>query len=185
MITDIDALYFRWLMDQFESTTPGLERVCLMLSENVFQRRVGNDVNRAIDGRRLRTVFLDDWSDAGIDPRISNEFLERECNWLEMLVALSSGLDYLYDGGIKENFVMLIDNLGLAKIMVHSGQKYQDIDQQLVDNATNRVDFNLFSPNGQGGLFPLTKNQHPDQREVEIWDQCAAYFREKLEGVLF
>ena len=183
MITDIDALYFRWLMDRFENPTPGLERVCLMLSENVFQRRVGNDENRAIDGRRLRTVFLDDWSDADIDPRISNRFLEDECNWFEMLVALSSALDYLYDGGVKENFVMLIDNLGLAKLMVKASRA--DIDQQLVDDATNRVDYNLFDPDGNGGLFPLAKNQHPDQREVEIWDQCAAYFRERLEGVYF
>lgn len=185
MITDIDALYFRWLMDRFDNPSPGLERVCLMLFQNIFQRRVGNDVNRSIDGRNLRVAFLDDWSEANIDPRISNLFLEDECNWLEMLVALSFGLDYLYDGGVKENFVMLLDNLGLAKLMTRAGGRYKEIDQQLVDQATNRVDHNLFDPDGNGGLFPLTKNQHPDQREVEIWDQCAAYFRERLEGVLF
>lgn len=185
MITDIDALYFRWLMERFEDPSPGLERVCLMLFQNIFQRRVGNDVNRATDGRSLRVHFLDDWSEANIDPRISNQFLEDECNWFEMLVALASGLDYLYDGGVKENFVMLIDNLGLAKLMMRVGGRYKEIDQQLVDEATNRVDYNLFDPDGHGGLFPLTKHQHPDQREVEIWDQCAAYFRERLEGVLF
>lgn len=185
MITDIETLYFKWLMDWFDEPSVGLERVCLMLSENVFQRRVGNDVNRAVDGRALRTRFLDDWSDAGIDPRISNQFLEDECNWFEMLVALASALDYLYDGGVKENFVELIDNLGLAKLMLRTGERYQVIDQQFVDDATNRVDYNLFDPDGRGGLFPLTKHQHPDQRGVEIWDQCAAYFRERLEGVLF
>lgn len=182
---NIDVLYFKWLMSRFESTSVGLERVCRMLHENVFQRRVGNDVNRAIDGAALRRIFLDDYLEADIDPRITNEFLDQDCTWFEMLLALSESLDYLYETGVREQFIELIGNLGLIKLMFKTAHIYDEIDQDQVDSATNRVDYNLFNRDGHGGLFPLTKNDHPDQREVELWDQHAAYFRERLEGVLW
>lgn len=182
---DIDELYFRWLMSRFEGPTLGLERVCGMLHENVFLRRVGNDVNRAVDGSAMRRMFLDDYQEADIDPRITNKFLEGPCSWFEMLLALSQALDFLYDGGIKERFVELINNVGLAAVMTRIAVRYDDIDQDLVDSATQRVDYNLFDINGNGGLFPLTKDDHPNQREVEIWDQHAAYFRERLEEIMW
>lgn len=182
---DIDRLYFDWLMARFNEPTTGLQRVAGMLHENVFQRRVGNDDNRASDGEALRRIFLDDYQEAEIDPRITNDFLTGPCSWFEMLLALSEGLDFLYDGGVQEHFVELIDNLGLRIVYSRVAVRYDEIDQELVDDATNRVDFNLFDPDGRGGLFPLTKIHHPDQRGVEIWDQHAAYFRERLEGILW
>lgn len=182
---DIDRLYFDWLMARFTRSFAGLRRVCGMLHENGFQRRVGNDVNRAVDGEALRRLFLDDYHEADIDPRITNDFLAGPCSWFEMLMALSEGLDYLYDGGVQEHFLELINNLGLRPVYSRIDERYDEIDQDLVDAACNRVDFNLFDPDGRGGLFPLTKQDHPNQREVEIWDQHAAYFRERLEGILW
>lgn len=182
---DIDRLYFDWLMARFNEPTTGLMRVAGMLHENVFQRRVGNDDNRASDGAALRHIFLDAYQEADIDPRITNDFLAGPCSWFEMLLALSEGLDFLYDGGIQEHFMGLVDNLGLKIVYSRVAERYDEIDQDLVDNATNRVDFNLFDPDGRGGLFPLVKDNHPNQREVEIWDQHAAYFRERLEGILW
>lgn len=182
---DIDAMYFKWLMSRFDDPTPGLERVCRMLHENVFQRRVGNDLNRAADGEALRRKFLDDYAEVDIDPRVANDFLQQDCSWFEMLLALSESLDYLYELGVKEHFIELITNLGLLKLMFRTSRRYDEIDQDLVDAATNRVDHNLFDADGHGGLFPLNKHDHPDQREVEIWDQHAAYYRERLEGVMW
>lgn len=182
---DIDCLYFDWLMARFNEPTAGLRRVCGMLHENVFQRRVGNDVNRAVDGEALRRVFLDDYQEADIDPRITNDFLTGPCSWFEMLMALSEGLDFVYDGGIQEHFLGLIDNLDLDIVYSRLTERYDEIDQDLVDAACNRVDYNHFDPDGKGGLFPLAKDDHPNQRGVEIWDQHAAYFRERLEGILW
>lgn len=188
MITYVDDLYFKWLMDQLESPTKGLARLCLMLHNNTFTRSVGYDSNRAAEGVRLRRRFLEDFSDAKIDPRMSNALLlENECSWLEMLIALSEALDYLYDGGVQGRLLELIDNLGLSKIL-HSPSdgRYDEVDQDLVDMATTRVDHNLFDYDGHGGLFPLDmKRNHPDQRRVEIWEQHAAYFNERLEGVVW
>lgn len=184
-MNDIDDLYFRWLMSRFNRPTVGLNRLCRMLHENIFQRRVGNDENRAQDGIALRARFLDDYQDADIDPRIINEFTAGACSWLEMLLALAVALDYLYDGGVKERFIELTDNLGLVVVRKMVDDRYDDIDQELVDASTNVVDFNLFDQNGQGGIFPLSKPDHPDQRRVELWDQHAAYFCERLEEVVW
>lgn len=182
---DIDALYFDWLMSRFQKPTVGLKRVCGMLHENGFQRRVGNDVNRAVDGEALRRIFLDEYHEADIDPRITNDFLEGPCSWFEMLLALSESLDFLYDDGVQETFIDLIHNLGLEIVYSRLEVRYDEIDQDLVDAGCNRVDFNQFDPDGRGGLFPLIKHDHPNQREVEIWDQHAAYYRERLEGKLW
>lgn len=185
MIVDVDRLYFDWLMSRFEEPTLGLERVCGMLHENVFQRRVGNDENRAADGVALRRIFLDDYHEADIDPRITNEFMAGACSWFEMLFALALHLDFSYDGGVQGRFVELITNLDLDRVANRVEARYDQIDQDLVDASCNRVDFSLFDPDGRGGLFPLAKKDHPDQRGVELWDQHAAYFRERLEGVMW
>jgi hypothetical protein len=186
VITDVDALYFKWLTEQLENPNGSLKRLCWMLHNNTFTRSVGNDVNRAVEGTRLRFRFADDYSDANIDPRKLNGLMAEECSWFEMLFALSESLDYLYEGGVQERLLELIDNLGLTKVLVSPKDgRYDEVDQDLVDAATTRVDLNHFSSNGHGGLFPLEKQNHPDQREVEIWEQHAAYFREKLEGVMW
>ena len=182
---DIERLYFGWLMERFATPTPGVTRVCGMLHSNVFQRRIGNDVNRAVDGEALRREFLDDYSEADIDPSVTNAFMRGPCSWFEMLMALAEALDFTYDGGVQELFMELVQNLGLEVVYSRLASRYDEIDQDLVDAACNRVDFNQFDPDGRGGLFPLVKHNHPNQQEVEIWDQHAAYFRERLEGILW
>jgi hypothetical protein len=189
-VIEIHELYFKWLMERLGNPEPSVVRLCSMLDQNVFQRRVGKDMNRAADGANLRKLFLEDYSDADIDPRVANALLDEECSWLEMLVALAEALDYLYDGGVLERFIELAENLGLEPVLQtvvgrDGTSPYDDVDQHLVDICTSRVDHNEFDRLGHGGLFPLTKNDHPDQREVEIWDQHAAYFRERLEGVMW
>lgn len=186
MITDVDDLYFKWLMGLMEAPTTSIARVGWMLHRNTFTRSVGNDSNRAAEGMRLRQRFLIDYSDINIDPRKVNLLMEEECSWFEMLIALSEALDYLYEGGIQDRFLELIGNLGLTKILMSPKDgRYDEVDQDLVDLATTMVDHNLFDSNGHGGLFPLKTSNHSDQREVEIWEQHAAYFREKLEGVVW
>lgn len=186
MITDVDELYFNWLMEMMGTPTESLTRLCWMLHRNTFARSVGNDNNRAVEGMDLRRRFVDDFLEANLDPRKTNTLMDEDCSWLEMLVALSEALDYIYDGGIQENLLELISNLGLSKVLASPRDgRYDQVDQDLVDAATDRVDQNLIDPDGLGGLFPLSKRNHPDQRRVEIWEQHAAYFREKLEGVMW
>jgi hypothetical protein len=186
MMTDVHRLYFNWLAERYGlDESAGMLRLGHMLHMDVFQRRVGNDVNRAEAGMALRRIFLDDWAEANIDPRTTNDFMAGACSWLEMLLALAERLDFIYDGGVKERFIEMCQNLDIFVVATRVDPRYDQIDQQLVDTMANVVDFNQFDPDGRGGLFPLTKKDHPDQRGVEIWDQQAAYFREKLEGVMW
>jgi hypothetical protein len=179
MITDVDDLYFKWLMSLMEAPTQSVARLSWMLHQNTFIRSVGNDANRAAEGIRLRRRFLNDFSDANIDPRTASYLIEQDCSWFEMLLALCETLDFLYEGGVQERFLELSDNLGLTRVLMSPRDgRYDELDQELVDHATAFVDQNLFDSTGHGGLFPLKSTNVPDQREVEIWDQLAAYFSE-------
>lgn len=187
---DVDTLYFNWLLRRIDGENYIYQRFGWMLHQNVFTRSVGNDANRAVEGVSLRRQFLDDHAEADIAPAVSNHFMATECSWFEMLVALAEQLDFLYDGGVQERFVEMITNMGLRKALftpiTHGDNPYDKVDQDLIDAACVRVDHNLIDAHGTGGLFPLTGHStYPDQREVEIWEQHAAYFRERLEGVMW
>lgn len=180
-MTSLDDQYFDWLLTNLHSggVAESVEELCRLLHEFEFHRRVGNDVNRAVDGAGLREDFLHSCRTRVSQAR-ADEFLDAECTWLEMLVALSAALDFLYDGGVEGRFLELTGNLGLNVIFTTTQQL-----RDRVQDAVYLVDNNHFDYLGQGGIFPLTKDCHRDQRLVEIWDQQAAYFRERLEGVLW
>lgn len=187
---DLDGLYFEWLLTCLDPDRilEGVAYTADLLHNCEFERRVGNDVNRAIDGANLRIEFLTRYEEADFDPRITNELMMRECSWFEMLVALARAIDFLYEGGVEGRFIELITNLTLDPMLKHGPHRsdhMREYDQRFVDVATSNVDTNKFDRDGHGGLFPLTKNDHADQRRLEIWDQQAAYFLERLEGVLF
>lgn len=185
-MNDVHQLYFQWLVQRAEGTSLAYERLCWMLHTVPFERRVGNDINRANEGMHLRLDFVNEQrklSQTAID-----DLMEVDCSWLEMLVALAVSLDFLYDGGVKARFIELITNMGLEPVLYSPGvgqdrNPYDEVDQDLVDLVTRRIDESRFEPNGDGGLFPLLEPGHPDQRGVEIWDQHAAYFRERLKEV--
>lgn len=187
---DLDDLYFGWLLTQLDpdGVSEGVAYLGDLLHNCEFQRRIGNDVNRAIDGSNLRKSFMTQFDDVDIDPRLVNTLLMMECTWFEMMIALATHLDYLYEGGVENRFIEMAENLELGPIMrfeTYRSEEMREYDQRHVDIATNNVDQNKFDRDGKRGLFPLRTQKHPDQRGVEIWDQCAAYFRERLEGVLW
>lgn len=187
---DVDKLYFKWLLDRLDADSVQLERACFLLHGIPFNRRVGNDKNRASYGVNLRSWFFEEFAEAEIDPHVSNDLMARECSWFEMLSAFAESLDYLYEGGVPERLEEMLRNMGLGDVLDISEEMvergiYDHIDERRVIEAVERVTHNQFDSDGHGGLFPLTKNDHPDQRGVEIWEQQAAYFRERLEGVMW
>lgn len=187
---DLDSLYFEWLLTRLDpdGVSDQVAYVCSLLHKCPFERRVGLDVNRAKDGSNLRIEFFSRHENVRFDQHDVDELLMLECSWLEMLVALSERLDFLYDGGVEYRFVELMSNLGLEHMLrFHPHRTEQDEmdDQYKIDTVTSIVNHNEIDRDGHGGLFPLYLDDHPDQRDVEIWDQHAAYFRERLEGVLW
>lgn len=187
---DLEQLYFDWLLTRLDpdGAREGVAYVGGLLHNCIFERRVGNDINRAVDGANLRKDFMMQFIDADFDPHVTNNLMMQECSWFEMLVALSANLDYIYDGGIEGRFIEIVENMKLGPLMAYRPNRtdvLKDYDQRFVNSVVHDIDANKFDRDGLGGLFPLQKAGHPDQREVEIWDQHAAYFREKLEGVLW
>lgn len=187
---DIDRLYFEWLYQQLESDAEdqniGLGKLCWVLFHISFVRRVGLDVNLAIDGLKLRRRFLEEYGEVPIEPTITNPFLlEDDCSWLEALLILSEKLDFLYDGGVRGRFIEMLSNAGLDPILLSWGDDPTDNEVYFVESIMSMINHSQFDPKGVGGLFPLVKSEHPDQRRVEIWSQQAAYFGEKLEGILW
>lgn len=184
---NLEDLYFEWLLTKLDpdGVTEEVAYVCDLLHRHDFLRRVGLDINRAADGAALRKEFLLQMSELNLSPHLSNDFLMQECTWLEMLIALAIRLDFMYEGGVEGRFTEMIDNLGLGDMITFSHSRSRRDDEELVAQVTSDVDNNRFDRDGRGGIFPLRKSGHSDQRRVEIWDQHAAYFREKLEGVLW
>jgi len=189
-VIDLEDLYFEWLLTCLDSdgVPEGVAYLGGLLHNCEFERRVGNDINRAVDGANLRKEFMTQFSEADFDPHVTNDLMMRECSWFEMLVALARQLDYLYEGGVEGRFLELVENIELGPLLdlgLNRPDMLKEYDQRRVDIVTNAVDKNKFDRDGRGGLFPLKYSDHPDQRKVEVWDQHAAYFREKLEGVLW
>jgi hypothetical protein len=190
-VIDIDELYFDWLLRRIDpnGVAEGVAYLSGLLHNCPFERRVGKDINRAADGANLRKEFLMDFDELDIEPAVTNDFMMLECSWFEMLVALSRTLDHLYDGGVDGRYFELISNLQLGKYAIDDPNRSEGQlrrEQRAVRNIVSDVDNNRFEASGHGGLFPLHHpEKQPDQRRVEIWDQHSAYFRERLEGVLW
>jgi hypothetical protein len=185
-VISLDSLYFEWLLTRIDANgvREGVAYVCDLLHDFVFERRVGNDINRAAAGADLRKDFMQQFDDANFDPHVTNSLMMQECSWFEMMVALAINLDYIYDGGVEERFLEMVENMQLGPLLeVDPSGSERDLerDKHLVGAVVDDIDNNQFDRDGHGGLFPLSKPGHPDQRRVEIWDQHAAYFRERLE----
>lgn len=187
---DLEDLYFEWLLGRLDpgGVTEGAAYLCGLLHNCEFTRRVGNDLNRAADGTNLRKEFLHEFEDANFDPHVTNDLMAQECSWFEMLVALSRALDYIYDTGIYDQFAEIVENMQIDHLAVDEPDRSKirvNEDQHAVNDITHDIDNNQFEASGLGGLFPLSKPTRLDQRKEEIWEQAGAYFREKLEGVLW
>ncbi len=186
----LEDLYFEWLLTKLDpdGVTEGVAHICGLLHNSLFRRRVGNDINRAVDGADLRKDFLNQYKDATFTRSAVDDLMDAECSWLEMLIALATHLDYIYEGGVQGRFIELLNNMRLGQLASYAPMRStasKEFDQRLVDTATSAIDRNRFTKTGHGALFPLRKRGHQDQREVEIWEQAAAYFREIYEGAMW
>jgi len=130
---------------------------------------IPNDDNRVEDGRELRLRFLEENNihspDAG--------WMGLGCSMLEMLIGVADRLAFTAGGESRKWFWELIANLGLEQYT----DKHKDASAQ-IDEVCDRVIWRTYSPDGEGGLFPL-REPHEDQRDVEIWYQLASYLTER------
>lgn len=137
-----------------------------------FVYKLERDENRDADGVSLR----DDYEIPYDYLEMDDEFFDRRCSVLEMLIALAIKVDDEFIGDPAEEhpeefFMKMIKNLGLDKF---KGNRYRESDVIKIVNRWMRREFNR---DGIGSPFPVRESRQ-DQRKLEIWDQMNAYLSE-------
>lgn len=134
------------------------------------------DKNRLSDGLGLRRDFENAIHDRY--PHLVDEFHNRRCSVMEMLVALAIRVDtsILCDPMSGEEtpykfFMEMIENLRLDQF---KGMHFDAHGVRLIISLWMRRNF---KPNGEGSPFPV-KNDDRDQRKLETWDQVNSYISE-------
>lgn len=171
----IDDRYLEWLYAHVASVrnrNPHRSYWELMrrLYSTKFHWFIHNDDNRASDGLELRAEFIQRWGTDGIDAA----WLQLDCSFLEMLIALSRRAAYDSHGSAGDWFWLMIKNLELRD---YTDEIYEISIDEEVTEVLNRVNDRTYERDGTGGLFPLREPKE-NQRRVEIAYQLAAYLLE-------
>lgn len=173
IVEPLEETYFKWLVVQVVDNRRRNPRmthweVLKQLHRTEFLWIIRNDDNRVVDGKELRTEFLeggsvDDWETQG-------------CSFLEMLIALSRRLTFQTEGVSEaEWFWHLLDNVGLRiSDWDYEEQRMYGYVDQVLQALNNRT----YDKNGRGGLFPL-HDPVDDQTKVELWYQMNYYLLER------
>lgn len=181
MTTDADApldeAYFEWLYSQVASVNNrnpqrSYWKLFQKLHRTEFTWYVPNDDNRVEDGRELRELFLTSTRYRLDDPH--GLFMDLGCSVLEMLIAFAKVAGFDTDRTVTEWFWRYLHNLELD---AYSDLVYEISIEEEVEEVLDRLINRTYSPDGNGGLFPL---RHPseDQRTIELLYQLSAYLRE-------
>lgn len=148
------------------------------LAAKEFTYFIPNDDNRAGDGIKLRTVFLNALPHIPRD-KIEISVLSGNCSILEMMVALAIRFDESLISGdsdtkMAEFFWEFVHNLGLGVYPddAFNSERVEDILETLLARKYGR--------NGKGGMFPL-RRPRKDARTTELWYQMMAYLDENYE----
>lgn len=174
----LDELYLRWLYDQVALVDEQDESLTYWtLFRQMFTTKflwlVPRDENRLEDGKALRNQFL---RKQGIDKRdVDPAWIDIECSFLELVVALAHHLEFEAGGTIPYWFWKLMENIDVRQY--HDGVR--DYPEDEVEGILYSVMFRQYNRHGEGGLFPL-KEPCEDQRGLEIWDQMSCYVIEHM-----
>lgn len=177
----LDEAYLVWLYSQVGSVknknrAKTYWRLLTLLYEQKFTwspETMEKDGNRAQDGKDLRQQFLRETGTPLTDPG----WLDLDCSFLEMLIALAFAVAFEGGGTQEERFWEMIENLGLIDCT-----DANPADEAVVAVIVDKVNRREYGKNGAGGLFPLA-HAKTDQRGVELWYQANAYLLEELEKV--
>jgi hypothetical protein len=173
MFEPLDEEYFVWLYGQVANPNARNRR---RLYFNLFRQMysteciwlVPNDDARLQDGKDLRHEFILLNAIEDVDSR----WLNLECSFLEMLIALARRIAFETDGNVDTCFWLMLGNIEL-----HECSDAYEYNPEAVAEVIDRVIWRQYDPNGFGGLFPLQRPDK-DQTKVELWYQLAAYILE-------
>lgn len=166
--------YGDWLIHRLLKmhTVADYHRLFETLHKVEFVILIPRDLNRALDGMRLRDQFRHE------NDIPDNLFEGKKCSVLEMLTALAIRIDDEYIGNPSEPnpgyiFFTMLRNLGLDR---YPDYRY---DEKEVVQILNRWIDREFDDAGHGSIFPL-ETPFAQQTKVEIWSQMQAYLSENF-----
>ncbi len=170
---EIRCDYFNWLSrlvceNRFYGSTT-YNKLLTYLHNTEFRYSLPLDGNRAEDGMDLRWRWA---SENGL--RTVPRTLDGPCSVLEMMIALVLRCeetimdDPRWGNRTGQWFWNMVVNLGLGSM---SDDRF---DQDLVEQAIDRLLDRDYEPDGRGGLFRI-RNCDRDVRTMEIWHQMCWY----------
>lgn len=172
MSNSLSEDYLHWLAPQIreEQAAPGKDYWGLLtiMYEKEFVWVVPHDENRIGDGLDLRTEFFNQKN----IPMHRRDALG-PCSFLEVLIGLSRRLAFAAGGNAPHWAWELVTNLELQRM----SDPLSPRKAQRVGDILEACIFRNYTPDGQGGFFPLAW-PNEDQTEVELWYQMAAYIDE-------
>lgn len=182
---DIYHEYFEWLcnfvVDDEYSNTLSYRKLLEQLYHEKFEYSWDpslNDENRASDGTDLRLEFSNESS--YIYEGYVSEAIYMPCTMLEMMIGLAKRIenqimsDYSYGDRTGQWFWSMIASLQLGN-MDDSNYNPVYVRKRLAIFSNHE-----YEPNGDGGLFTLSKPPK-DLRHEEIWTQAMWYLDENFD----
>lgn len=163
--------YLAWLEPQLrdeDSPTGDYWGLVNLMYDKEFTWSVPHDDNRIADALELRREFFN-------ETHHSRRAIERlgPCSFLEVLIGLSRRLSFIAGGNAPGWAWVLIDNLGLRKMTDPLNSRKINKINTIMDVVIQR----RYSPDGQGGFFPLAWPDE-DQTRIELWYQMNSFVEE-------
>lgn len=163
----IEEAYFNWLCAKVQwKRNRNYSKLLEILYHTEFTWTILGDRNRESDGLELRTDFLRDCRINDPDP----EWLNAPCSVLEVLIALACRAEFETGIPVRDWFWTFIKNLRLDDYRYVSPR-----DIPVIEEILNTFVWRTYSPNGDGGLFPMRSPNGHDQRQIELWYQFFEY----------
>jgi hypothetical protein len=166
----LENLYFNWLCAKiYNSMDPYREvtywELLKKLHHTEYVWMMSGDDNRAEEGKELRREFIFQ-AEIPDDPEWR---IVIGCSVLEMLIAFARRAEFQDETPVPDWFWEFISNLRLTHYSDQEGY-----DDEEVEIILQMFIWRTYSPNGDGGLFPIS-GSCTDQREIEVWYQFCNY----------
>lgn len=176
----LDELYFEWLykhVGRVSNRNPANSywKLAKLLYTTPFNWWVGNDDDRAADGRALRHEFIDECDIQDLEVN----WLAIECSLLELLIALARRAAFESYGVTGDWFWKFMENLNIKQ---YSDLRYNRDAEMEIKFVLRRFVERTYRPNGEGGIFPL-RRPSKDQRHEELCYQMSAYLLEDEDAI--
>ena len=169
--------YLQWLepqlRDEHAPQSKSFWELLDIMFEKPFDFSIAMDNNRVVDGLYLRLEYF---ALNGRTRKLDRMSLG-PCSFLEVLIGLSRRMAFIAGGEAPGWAWQLLNHLELQRMSDPLSRRRREKVQEIMDTVIERS----YSPDGQGGFFPLSWPDD-DQTQIELWYQMNSYIEELHPG---